>query len=342
MPTLKLPERFQIAPFYGDYYKILGVNNDPLPTREQIIAAYRSMAMQYHPDKISTSSVKPPLSIEEATECFKAIDAIKSILLSQCAEVISIEKVNKTTGSKENINSADDLSPGEQLKAVMLAYVRSARFCDYAPGTGPGVGGYWSYILGGKNGIEQGTSKYSGKYAIATAKYQVELNEKWEQPLTVFDKSTRPFTTVSDPRVIHEVLVMMADSIPKELRDHCAKIYGSHVREQPVSVLAPKETLTKVKHTAPYLILDPEGNNYADGIRQNADHSFTIFGRNCNGQRREITLFQDGQVLGFNGNPNLGIVGSQFFENREELFHHFGLDISQEIPSLSCQRKPGY
>lgn len=182
MPTLKLPERFQIAPFYGDYYKILGLNNNQLPTREQIISAYRSTAMQYHPDKISTSSVKPPLNIEEATECFKAIDAIKSILLSQCAEVISIETVSKSSSPKENISSADNLSPGEQLKAVMLAYVRSARFCEYAPGTGPGVGGYWSYILGGKNDIEQGTSKYSGKYAIATAKYQVELNGTWEHP----------------------------------------------------------------------------------------------------------------------------------------------------------------
>lgn len=158
--------------------------------------------------------------------------------------------------------------------------------------------------------------------------------------LTIYNKSTRPFTTVSDPQVTREVLAMMADSIPKELRNHCAKIYGSHVREQ--SVLALKETLVKVKPTAPYLISDPEGNNYADGIRQNADHSFTIFGRNCIDQQREITLFQDGQVLGFNKSLNLGIVGSQFFENREEIFRYFGLDISQEIPSLSSQTKLGY
>jgi hypothetical protein len=342
MPTLILPERFQTAPFYGDYYKILGVNNNPLPTKEQITTAYRSMAMQYHPDKISTSSVSPPLNIAEATECFKAIDAIKSILLSQCAEVIhkSVAAVGKMAGEKEEISSADDLSPGEQLKAVMLAYVRSARFCDYAPGTGPGVGGYWSYIVGGKNGIEQGTSKYSGKYALATVKYQVELDGTWEQPLTVLNKSTKPFTKVSDPQVIREILTVMADSIPKELRDHCAKIYGSHVREK--SVIVAKEAPKVVERTPPYVILDPQGNNYADGIRQNKDHSFTVFGRNCSGQPREITLFQDGQVLGFNRNPSLGVVGNQFFENREELFKHFGLDISQAIPSLSSQKSLSY
>ncbi|VEB36832.1 chaperone protein DnaJ [Legionella sainthelensi] len=337
MPTLKLPQRFQSAPFNGDYYKILGLNNNPSPTREQITTAYHLTAIQYHPDKISTSSVKPPLSIEEANECFKAIGAIKSILLSQCAEVIytSVASVGKASSVKEEIRSADDLSPGEQLKAVMLAYVRSARFCDYAPGTGPGVGGYWSYIVEGKNGIEQGTSKYSGKYAIATVSYQVELDDTWEQPLTVLNKSTKPFTKIQDPRVISDVLTMLADSIPKKLRDHCAKIYGSHVREVPV--LSAKEIPVTVTYK-PYVIIDPQGNNYADGIRQNKDHSFTIFGRNCNGQPREITLFQDGQVLGFNRNPNLGIVGNQFFENRKELFQHFGLDISEAIPSLSSQK----
>lgn len=341
MPTLQLPARFQAAPFNGDYYKILGLNESLSPTKEQITAAYHSMTIQYHPDKIATSSVTPPLNVEEANECFKAITAIKSILLSQCAEIVHISaaSVSKSSNQKEEIRSADDLSHGEQLKAVMLAYVRSARFCDYAPGTGPGVGGYWSYIVGGKHGIEQGTSKHSGKYAIATAWYQVELGDSWEQPLTILNKSTKPFTKVLDPQIIRDVLAMLADSIPKELRDHCATIYGSHVREMPV--LAAKE-LPVTRPYKPYIIIDPQGNNYADGIRQNQDHSFTIFGRNYSGQPREITLFQDGQVLGFNKNPNLGVVENQFFENREKLFQHFGLDISQAIPGLSSKKTQSF
>ncbi|KTD82175.1 DnaJ domain-containing protein [Legionella waltersii] len=340
MPTLILPGRFQAPPFNGDYYKILGLNTHS-PTIEQITTAYHTTAIMYHPDKISTSTVKPPLSLEEATECFKAIGAIKSILLSQCAEVIysSVPTFGKNSSVQEEIRSADDLSPGEQLKAVMLAYVRSARFCEYAPGTGPGVRGYWDYIVGGKNGIEQGTSNFSGKYAIASPNYQVELDAAWDQPLIVLNKGTKPFTKMMDPHGISEVLGMLADSIPRELRDHCAKIYGSHVREIPV--LAEKEIPVAITYK-PYVILDPKGNNYADGIRQNKDNSYTIFGRNSTGQSREITLFQDGQVLGTNRNSNLGIVGNQFFENREELFRHFGLDISQAIPSLSVTKALSY
>lgn len=327
MPSLILPERFNSAPFFGNYYNILGLNNNTSPTKEQIIAAFKSTALLYHPDKIKTSSVQPPLSYEEATACFKAINEIKANLLSNCPEVIA--EGGQNANSKEEIRSAKDLSPGEQLKAVMVGYMRSARFCEYPKGTGPGVPGYWSYISGGGNDIEMGTSNYSRKYAIATKDYQVEMGA-WDQPLTVLNKQERPFKIVSDPLMIQKIVTMMTDSIPQEMRDHCAKIYGSHVREKPV--------LTE----KPFIISDPEGDNYVDSIRENADHSFTISGRNASGQPREITLFQDGEVLGFNKSQELGIVGNQFYENREEIFHHFDLDISEAIPSQGSQRRMGY
>lgn len=43
MPTLILPARFQRVPYDGDYYKILGLDREPSPSREQIMAAYRAI-----------------------------------------------------------------------------------------------------------------------------------------------------------------------------------------------------------------------------------------------------------------------------------------------------------
>ena len=324
MPTLTLPERFKKAPFHGDYYKIMGLNSNP--TAEQINTAYRTMAQQYHPDKIAISPVKPALTTEEATQCFQAIQEIKSILLNHC----NMLKAEFKPSAKEKIISVADLSPGEQLKAVMLGYTRSARFCDYPEGTGPDVPGYWSYIVDGQNAIEIGTSRYSRNAAIATPDYQVEASKDWSHPLIVLNKRTQPFTPVVNPDEVHRVLKMMANSIPETQRTHCAKIYGSHVQEM--------RSLAEAAQKA-YVINDSEGNNYVDGIRHNADQSFTILGRNSKNQPRQITLFQNGKVLGFNPNGELGVVETQFFENREEIFHHFGLELSEAMPGL---RNLGY
>lgn len=127
---------------------------------------------------------------------------------------------------------------------------------------------------------------------------------------------------------------MMATSIPEDYRDDCARIYGSHVRES--------ATLAAAMAPRPLVIEDPFGNNYVDGVRRNADDSFTILARNSSHQPREITLFQDGRVLGFNRSADLGIVGRQLFERREEIFQHFDLDLSHEIPSQSSRHRMGY
>lgn len=342
MPTLDLPDRFKAAPFHGDYYKIMGLNNLPSPTKETIEAAYRIQAKQYHPDKIATSLVHPPLKdAKEANECFVAIAEIKAILLSQCVEVMHAAAVaGKGSSATAEVSSASDLSFGEQLKAVMLAYVRSARFCEYPLNKGPGVPGYWSYIAGGKNNIEMGTSKFSGQGAIATPNYQVEQSGEWDQPLIVFDKSKQPFIKVSDPQVIKMVFEMMATSIPEKYRDDCAKTYGGRVRES--ATLAAGTASAAVMAPRPLVIEDPCGNNYVDGVRRNADDSFTILARNSSHQPREITLFQDGSVLGFNRSADLGIVGRQLLERREEIFQHFDLDLSHEIPSQSSRHRMGY
>ena len=233
MPTLVLPRRFQEAPYSGDYYKIMGLEKGRAPTSEDIKKAYHIQSLQFHPDQISRSSVRPPLSGDEATECFQALAEIKSILLSTCSEAIDFGKVDRPDRrEREVIGSADDLEAGEQLKACMLAYLRSERFCEYPPGIGPSVRGYWSYVVGGQNNVEIGTSKYSGMTAIATYEYHVERGDKWDDPVTVWNKSTRPFKKVTDPREINTVLANMASDIPKDRRDDCARTYGSHVRNK--------------------------------------------------------------------------------------------------------------
>lgn len=348
MPTLTLPERFRNDPYFGDYHKILGLNPGSPLTKEEVVSAARAAALLYHPDKINSSPVQPKLTIEEATACFQAINEIKSIFLLQCPDVTSEasaadENVSSSSSKKAapvdktTVNSADDLSYGEQLKAVMVGYIRSERFCEYAEGTGPAARGYWCFIMGGDNGIEIGRSRFSGNIAIATRHFQVELGQ-WDEPVIVYDKTRRPFTTISDPQRINEVLQSLAMCIPKERRDHNAKTYGEHVRE-PRALSEEKkhaelpENTQSLLSVAPYMIEDLRGNNFVDGVRQNADHSFTIYGRNCNGDPREITLFEDGHVSGYNRSPDLGIVGNQFFENREAIFEHFGLHLSEELPN---------
>ena len=348
MPTLILPERFQRAPYDGDYYKILGLNREPAPSKKEIIDACHLMSAIYHPDKISTSSVQPPLTVAEETECFCAINEIKSIFLSNCVDVVP-ESAGVGASVSKDVKSADDLSPGEQLKAYMFGWVRAARFCEYPAGTGPGIRGYWSYISPGTNDSEIGTSKLSGNLAVATSDYQVEVTGEWNQPVTVFDKSTRPFTTVSNPQKIRTVLEMVADTIPKESRDHFAKFYGNSVREKPALASADYSTTMFKKAVRgdertvssaaaikepPFVINDAKGNNFVDEIRKNSDNSFTIFGRNNRNEPRQLTLFQDGRAVGYKPEAPLGIVEHQFFANRTGIFHHFGLNINEEIPML--------
>lgn len=345
MPTIILPARFQRAPYNGDYYKILGLNSKPSPRKEEIIAAYRAMSKIYHPDKISTSPVQPPLTITEATECFRAVDEIKSILLSNCVDVMQ-ESTGVWASVPEDVKSADDWSSEEQLKAYILCYVRSERFCDYPKGTGPRVPGYWSYIQPGTNDTERGRSKFSQNPAIATSNYQVEVTGEWDQPLTVFDKSTRPFTTVSNPQKRRAVLEMIAGTIPQDSRDRCTEIYGNHVREKPTLASADNPVMMFKKAVSgnnssvavvkePFVIYDPDGNNFVDGIRENSDNSFTIFGRNNSNQPRQLTLFQDGRAVGYKPEAPLGVVESQFLANRAEIFNHFDLNINDEIPTLA-------
>ena len=329
MPTLVLPARFQNAPYFGDYYLIMGLDKGRAPTSDDIKTAYHTRALQYHPDTIHRSTVSPRLSSEEATECFQALAEIKSILLSTCSEVIDLGNVERSARDREALISADDLSPGEQLKAFMLAYLRSARFCEYPPGIGPGVRGYWSYVVGGQNHVEIGTSRHSGMMAIATEGYQVECGNGWTDPVIVLDKRTRPFIQVTDQRQINTILANMASYIPKDRRDHCARVYGSHVRTQ--YLLEP--VVTAIAAVASYTISDSYGDNYVDGVRENKDGSVTIFGRANDDGPREITLLPDGSAVGFRENSDLGEVGRQFYANREQILQHFNVHFSP--PPLS-------
>ena len=116
----------------------------------------------------------------------KAINEIRAILLSNFVDALEESAVaSKAVGSKAKVTSADELSFGEQLKAHMLAFSRSARFCDYPDGTRPGVPGSWSIIPGGVNSTQIGTSMFSKRDAIATKRFQVELIGKWSEPLIV-------------------------------------------------------------------------------------------------------------------------------------------------------------
>lgn len=55
-----------------DYYKILGVPRSA--TKKQILKAYRTMAANYHPDKVSAEGKK------EAEKKFMEISAAKEVL----------------------------------------------------------------------------------------------------------------------------------------------------------------------------------------------------------------------------------------------------------------------
>jgi hypothetical protein len=310
----------------SDYYRILGLQSEPSPTAEQIKTAFTTAALQYHPDKIATSSVQPPLNPDEATACFQAINEIKAILLSHCIHVTG-DTAGVSAGAaadeeKIEAKSADDLSPGEQLKTVIYAYIRSARFCEYPSGTGPNAPGYWANIPEGDNGIELGCSRFSGNAAIATPDYHVELGDvhNLNKPLTVYDKNNG-FEKLTNPQEINSVLGMMADSVPKRSRDNSARTYGSHVREVPAVMKQP-----------PFVIEDAMGNNYVDAIRRNSDDSFTILGRNTSGYRREITLYQDGSRSGYDGKMKLGIAEEQFYQARKDIFNHFDINLSEEMP----------
>ena len=258
----------------------------------------------------------------DAEECFHAISEIKSILLSSCLdELVEEPFVAETESSSRNINSSDDLSPGEQLKAVMLAYLRSARFCDYPENKGPGVRGYWSMIPGGAGGIEIGTSMYTGVSAIANRFIHLELAQPgaWDEPLNVLIKVTCPYKRADNLSEIHSILNKMANAIPKEHRDFCARTYGHMVCEV---VVKPS-----------YIIKDSCGDNFADSISKNLDGSFTILGRNTSNEPRAITLHSRDQATGYKGSQALGIVECQLFSRREEIFNYFDLDINHEFQS---------
>ena len=59
-----------------DYYEVLGVNKNSL--QEEIKKAYRKLAMQYHPDKVSPEKKK------EGEDKFKEISSELSCISRPC------------------------------------------------------------------------------------------------------------------------------------------------------------------------------------------------------------------------------------------------------------------
>lgn len=123
----------------------------------------------------------------------------------------------------------------EKLKAVILGYVRSARFVEYSPGTGPHAPGYWLPIHGGLDGIEIGASRYSSNPAIATRNYQIEVVDlNFKNPLIVYRKNSRPYNQVSDIHELDTILHQMVSSIPEDLIEQNLQIYGQSVKNEDV------------------------------------------------------------------------------------------------------------
>lgn len=83
-----------------------------------------------------------------------------------------------------------------------------------------------------------------------------------------------------------------------------------------------------------YVLKDKVSDNFVDSVKRNAaNDGVEIRGRNGQGEPRFITIYDDGQVSGFNINKapyaqvaaKLGVVGNQMYHHREAILHHFDM-----------------
>ncbi|KGP64206.1 hypothetical protein EP47_03900 [Legionella norrlandica] len=79
-----------------------------------------------------------------------------------------------------------------------------------------------------------------------------------------------------------------------------------------------------------FILKDAQGDNFATGITRNdSKKCFVMHGKNSSGEPRFIHLYDDGRVTGYNNSDELGIVGSQLYHNRMNIFQHFNVDLPQ-------------
>ena len=320
MPTLQLPQRFKNSPFNSDYFKILGVM--PTANADEIKQAFKKRALEYHPDH----AIKNNLSMHEATQCMQVLVEIQVILLSNCRYMD--DQVRAVVIDKQ-------FTPEEELAALMLNYLRSARFFEYQDNKGPGVPGYWCLIPGGSQNVEIGTSFSSKKTAIANDQYHVERGMKFNTPLSVYSKSNQPFTEIVDSEIRQAVLWQLAECIPEINRKHVTKLYGEFVVQKPAVMPSGSGFFAGGHLSLDFRIPDASGDNFATGVALSKDgDGYIISGKNNKGEARAIWVHADGGITGFNG-CELGYVETQLARYKDRILSHFKF-----VPAVVLGQRP--
>jgi hypothetical protein len=111
--------------------------------------------------------------------------------------------------------------------------------------------------------------------------------------------------------------------VEKKMRDNM-KAICEHFNVPPPPTVA--VTVSKKVEPSAFVLKDSHGNNFVDSI-QVKDGVYTVKGRNASGVTRSITIDSEGNITGYNGSKDLGVVGRQMLANKEAIFKHFNVAL---------------
>ena len=319
MPTLQLPQRFKNSPFNSDYFKILGVT--PTANADEIKQAFKKRALEYHPDH----AIKNNLSMHEATQCMQVLVEIQVILLSNCRYMD--DQVRTVVIDKQ-------FTPEEELAALMLNYLRSARFFEYQDNKGPGVPGYWCLIPGGSQNVEIERLLAVKKRPLPMINIMLsEVGNLIHHCLCTQNQISHLQRLLIQK--LQAVLRQLVECIPEINRKHVTKLYGEFVVQKPAVMPSGSGFFARGHLSVDFRISDAGGDNFATGVALSKDgDGYIISGKNNKGESRAIWVHADGGITGFNG-CELGYVETQLARYKDRILSHFKF-----VPAVVLGQRP--